>query len=52
MYCIIHKIITCNRWLFNAKIKNSLHCDTCKCDDKLNGFFLYYVMKYGNVGQA
>ena len=39
-YRINHRIITCNHWLFNAKIKISPECETCKVDDTLQHFFV------------
>ena len=39
-YRLLHRIITCNHWLFNAKIKASPNCETCKCDDTLEHFFV------------
>ena len=39
-YRIVHRIITCNHWLFNAKIKDNPECETCKVDDNLQHFFV------------
>ena len=39
-YRILHRIITCNQWLFNAKIKDNPNCETCNCDDTLEHFFV------------
>ena len=39
-YKIINRIIACNHWLFNLKIKDSPNCDTCKLDDNLHHFFI------------
>lgn len=39
-YRLLHRVITCNHWLFNAKIKDSPNCDTCNVDDTLQHFFL------------
>ena len=39
-YRLLHRIITCNHWLFNAKIKASPNCETCKGDDTLEHFFV------------
>ena len=38
-YRILHRIITCNHWLFNAKIKDNPNCETCNCDDTLEHVF-------------
>ena len=38
-YRIIHRVITCNHWLYNAKIKASPICDICGEDDTLIHFF-------------
>lgn len=37
---LIHRIITCNHWLFNAGIKGSPNCETCNIDDTLIHFFI------------
>ena len=39
-YRIIHRTITCNHWLYNAKIKPSPDCDLCNIDDTLTHFFV------------
>ena len=39
-YKIINRIIACNHWLFNLKVKDSPNCDTCKVDDNLHHFFI------------
>ena len=39
-YKILNRIIACNHWLFNIRIKNSPNCDTCKIDDSLLHFFI------------
>ena len=38
-----YRIITCNHWLFNTKIKGNPNCETCNCNDILN-IYLYHVM--------
>ena len=42
-YKIVNRIIACNHWLFNLKIKDSPNCDTCKVDDNLHHFFIECV---------
>ena len=37
---MLHRIITCNHWLFNVGIKNSPNCETCNADDTLIHFFI------------
>ena len=37
---LLHRIITCNHWLFNVGIKNSPNCETCNIDDTLIHFFI------------
>ena len=37
---LLHRIITCNHWLFNAGIKGSPNCETCNIDDTLIHFFI------------
>ena len=37
---LLHRVITCNHWLFNAHIKDSPICDTCLVDDSLFHFFI------------
>ena len=37
---LLHRIITCNHWLFNVGIKNSPNCETCNVDDTLIHFFI------------
>ena len=39
-YRILHRIITCNHWLYNAKIKDTPECSNCKNDDTIEHFFL------------
>ena len=41
-YRILHRTITCNHWLFNAKIKDNPNCETRNCDDTLEHFFVSY----------
>ena len=40
-YRILHRIITCNHWLYNAKIKDTPECNNCKNDDTIEHFFLH-----------
>ena len=37
-YRIVHRIITCNHWLFNVKLKDSPNCN-CGEDDTMEHFF-------------
>ena len=37
-YRILHRIMTCNHWLFYAKIKDKLKCETCDFNDTLEHF--------------
>ena len=39
-YRLIHRIIPCNKWLHNIKIKNSPECNYCNNTDNLPHFFL------------
>ena len=39
-YRIINRTITCNHWLFNAKIKISPNCVSCMVDDTIEHFFI------------
>ncbi len=38
-YKILHRIIPCNKWLFNIKIKTSEVCDYCNEIDDISHFF-------------
>ncbi len=40
-YKILHRIISCNKWLFNIKIKTSDVCDYCKDIDVIPHFFFH-----------
>ncbi len=40
-YKILHRVIPCNKWLYNIKIKTSETCDYCKGIDDIPHFFLY-----------
>lgn len=40
-YRIIHRIIPCNKWLFNIKIRNSDQCNYCSETDDLKHFFIH-----------
>ena len=40
-YRLIHRVITCNYWLFKAKIKDSPSCKYCSSDDTIEHFFLH-----------
>ena len=42
-YKVLNRIIACNHWLFNIKIKDSPNCDTCKIDYTLHHFFIECV---------
>ena len=39
-YRLLHRVITCNHWLYNAQLKDSPNCDTCLVDDDLYHFFI------------
>ncbi len=39
-YKIIHRVIACNKWLYDIKIKNSNQCKFCKNEDNIQHFFL------------
>ena len=39
-YRLLHRVITCNHWLFKACIKPSPLCDHCQADDTIEHFFL------------
>ena len=38
---IIHRIIPCNKWLFNISIKTTSKCNFCDKEDDLLHYFLY-----------
>ena len=38
-YKILHRIIPCNHWLFNIKVKNSTNCTLCNVDDSIIHYF-------------
>ena len=40
-YKIVHRIIACNHWLYNLKIKNSPNCTKCNKDDTICHFFIF-----------
>ncbi len=40
-YNILHRVISCNKWLFNIKIKTSEWCDYCKDIDDIPHFFFH-----------
>ena len=40
-YRIIHRIIPCNEWLFNIKIKDNKTCNFCNEIDDIAHFFIY-----------
>lgn len=40
-YKIIHRIIACNKWLHNIKIKLCSTCEFCECDDNIQHFLLF-----------
>ena len=37
----MHRIIACNKWLYNIKIKESSKCNFCEAEDNLLHFFFY-----------
>ncbi len=39
-YKIIHRIIACNKWLFNIKIKDNSKCNYCNLEDDIKHFFI------------
>ncbi len=39
-YKIIHRIISCNKWLYNIKIKDNSQCNYCECEDTIEHFSL------------
>ena len=39
-YRLIHRIIPCNKWLFNIKIKDSSTCNFCDKEDNLIHYFI------------
>ena len=39
LYRLLHRIITCNHWLFIAKIKDTPSCKYCKLDYTIEHFF-------------
>ena len=39
-YRLLHRVITCNHWLFNASLKESPDCEVCGLDDTLQHFFI------------
>lgn len=39
-YKIIHRIIACNKWLYNIKIKQSGKCSFCDCEDSIQHFLI------------
>ncbi len=40
-YRIIHRIVPCNKWLYNIKIKENGTCDYCNETDDIQHFFIY-----------
>ena len=40
-YRLLHRIVTCNHWLFIVKIKQDPNCDSCQIDDTLTHFFAH-----------
>ena len=38
---IIHRIIPCNKWLFNITVKESSKCSFCNNEDNLMHYFIY-----------
>ncbi len=60
-YRIIHRILPCNKWLFNIKIKSEKTCSYCtdeddiqhfllKCD-KANKFWKYWFKWWTNISE-
>ncbi len=42
-YCIIHRIIPCNEWLYNIKVRDNNKCNFCPGIDTISHFFkLFY----------
>ena len=39
-YKILHRIIACNKWLYNIRIKDSPNCNYCDSVDTIQHFFL------------
>ncbi len=40
-YRLINRIIPCNKWLYNIRIKDNANCNYCECEDNLQHFFLF-----------
>ena len=40
-YRLIHRIIPCNKWLYNITIKDSSKCNYCEKEDDLSHYFIY-----------
>ena len=40
-YRLIHRIIPCNEWLYNIKVKDTNVCDYCNAKDDILHYFLY-----------
>ena len=40
-YRILHRIVPCNKWLYNLKIKQSSKCTYCENEDTIIHFFLH-----------
>ena len=38
---VIHRIIPCNKWLYNITVKSSSKCDFCNEEDNLLHYFIY-----------
>ena len=43
-YKIIHRIIPCNHWLYDLKVKENPECERCKIDDTIPHFFIHCSM--------
>ena len=50
-YRLLHRIISCNHWLFIAKIKDTPSCKYCKLDDTIEHFF-WHCTDVANFGEG
>ena len=39
-YKIVHRIVGCNHWLYNIKVKGSPDCELCNEDDTIIHYFI------------
>ena len=51
-YIILHRIITCNHWLFNAKIKDNPNCETYIYDHTLEHCFFVSCNEVKDFGSS